>query len=299
MQAMILAAGYGTRLRPYTENRPKPLFPLLNTPLLLLIIKRLQKAGFDHIIINCHHLSKQIRLVVQDFAGVVLQEEKEILGTGGGLRLAYEKMRHEPLLITNGDIYHSIDFTEIYQHHCNRGNRISLAVHDCPRFNSLLIDGEQLASFAGKGNPQALAFTGIHVIDPEILTPLPIGRQSCIIERYKELLVANTDIAVLRVDNQYWTDMGTPADYLALHGGILKSCIPCWQEIEQHIQSTFFIAEEARIGRELHTYDWACIGRAQIGSNVHIERSIIWDGAVIPDNRRIVDRIVTSQEGLN
>lgn len=296
---MILAAGFGTRLKPYTDSRPKPLFPLLNIPLLLLTINRLQHAGFDCIIINCHHLSEQIRVAVQDIPGVVLQEEQEILGTGGGLRHAYEKMCHEPLLITNGDIYHSIDFTEIYQYHCDTGNRITLAVHDCPRFNSLLIDGERLVSFAGKGDPRALAFTGIHVIDPEILTPLPIGRQRCIVERYKELLVDNADIGVLRVDDQYWTDMGTPADYLALHGGILKGCLPCWQEIGQGIHSSFLIAREARIGGELCTYDWACIGRARIGSNVHVERSVIWDGAVIPDNTRIVDRIVTSPEGWN
>ena len=226
MQAMILAAGYGTRLKPYTDRRPKPLFPILNTPLLLLIIKRLQNAGFDHILINCHHLGKYIRKTVEHLPGVVVQEEQEILGTGGGLRYAYEKMRNEPLLITNGDIYHSIDFGKFYHAHSDIGSHVSLAVHDCPRFNSLLIEDGKLVSFTGKGYSGALAFTGLHVIDPEILTPLSIGRKSCIIERYKELLIDSSDIAIQRVDDKYWTDMGTPSDYLALHGGMHPVNIP-------------------------------------------------------------------------
>ena len=109
MQAMILAAGFGTRLLPYTELRPKPLFPLLNKPLLLLTIERLQRAGFDHIVVNCHHLRDQIVDLLQDLRGVVVQQEDIILGTGGGLRLALNVFRNEPVLVTNGDIYHSVD----------------------------------------------------------------------------------------------------------------------------------------------------------------------------------------------
>ena len=291
---MILAAGYGTRLKPYTDRRPKPLFPILNRPLLLLIIKRLQNAGFDHILINCHHLGKYIRTAVEHLPGVIVQEEEEILGTGGGLRYAYEKMRKEPLLITNGDIYHSIDFGKFYHAHSDIGSNVSLAVHDFPRFNSLLIEDGKLVSFTGKEHSGALAFTGLHVIDPEILTPLSIGRKSCIIERYKELLIDGSDIAIQRIDDKYWTDMGTPADYLTLHGGILTGCIPRWEEIEHKTETSFLIADDAKIGNGFHAHDWACVGRAQIGNNVHIERSIIWDGAVIPDNSRIIDKIIAS-----
>ena len=115
MQAMILAAGFGTRLLPYTKKRPKPLFPLLNEPLLLLTIKRLQNAGFDHIIVNCHYLKEQIVEALDGMRGVVIQEEDIVLGTGGGLRMALRLMRDEPLLITNGDIYHSIDNSNVFR----------------------------------------------------------------------------------------------------------------------------------------------------------------------------------------
>ena len=70
MQAMILAAGLGTRLLPHTLIRPKPLFPILNQPLLLLTIKRLQMLGFDHIVVNCHHLREHIVGVLDGVQGV-------------------------------------------------------------------------------------------------------------------------------------------------------------------------------------------------------------------------------------
>ena len=294
MQAMILAAGYGTRLLPYTKIRPKPLFPLLNTPLLVLTIKRLKHAGFDHILVNCHHLGNQIKRAVEDIPGVFILEEHEILGTGGGLRNGYEKMRKEPLLITNGDIYHTIDFADVYHKHLEIGASASLTVHDFPRFNSLLIDGEQLVGFGGRGVAGALAFTGIHVIDPEILKPLPIGQKSCIIKRYTELLGDQTHIVVQRVDGQFWTDMGTPADYLALHGDILGGRVPRWAEIGSNETTPVLIADSASIGEDLRTSEWVCIGRAQIGNNVYVARSVIWDGALIPDHTEIIDTIVSA-----
>jgi len=90
MQAMILAAGVGTRLLPHTLVRPKPLFPILNQPLLLLTIKRLQRLGFDHIVVNCHHLRDQVVAAISEVSGVVVQEEETILGTGGGFAHCFE-----------------------------------------------------------------------------------------------------------------------------------------------------------------------------------------------------------------
>ncbi|NNK15095.1 MAG: NTP transferase domain-containing protein, partial [Desulfofustis sp.] len=75
MQAMILAAGFGTRLLPYTKYLPKPLFPVLNTPLLLAAVKRLKNSGFSKIIVNCHHLGEQIVTCLRDIPGVSVQQE--------------------------------------------------------------------------------------------------------------------------------------------------------------------------------------------------------------------------------
>ena len=175
MQAMILAAGFGTRLLPHTLLRPKPLFPLLNHPLLLLTIRRLQNAGCDHIVVNCHHLREQIVAALAGLPGVVVLEEETLLGTGGGLRGALAHLRDEPLLVTNGDIYHTVDFAGLYDRHLARRARVSLAVHDYPRFNTIRIAGDSIAGFAAAPGEGSLAFTGLHVLDPEILETIAPG----------------------------------------------------------------------------------------------------------------------------
>ncbi len=138
MQAMILAAGFGTRLLPHTKIRPKPLFPVINTPLLLLTIDRLKHFGFSRIVVNCHYLREQIVQAVAEIPGVIVQEEEKILGTGGGLRQALTSLDEGPLLVTNGDIYHTIDLGQLYMYHGERGNAVTMAMHDYPRFNTFM-----------------------------------------------------------------------------------------------------------------------------------------------------------------
>ena len=88
MQAILLAAGYGTRLRPYTDLRAKPLFPVANRPLLDRLLDQLHAAFAEPVLVNCHHLADQIEAALGDRPEVLVQREAEILGTGGSLRLA-------------------------------------------------------------------------------------------------------------------------------------------------------------------------------------------------------------------
>jgi NDP-sugar pyrophosphorylase family protein len=291
MQAMILAAGFGTRLLPYTRFRPKPLFPVLNKPLLLLTIERLQRAGCDHIVVNCHHLQQQIIDLLKDISGVVIQQEDMILGTGGGLRLALRFFRDEPVLVTNGDIYHTVDFYSLYQAHLNDTAPVTMAMHDFPRFNTVSVQDEQVAGFDRAGHCPLLAFTGLHVIDPDILSAIPLLQLSSIIDRYRRLLEEKKRIQVLRVDGRFWTDMGTVEDYLALHGGLLTGKIPWWQELGARPEMPFFLAD-GLAGDDTSLKDWVCAGQVRIGRDVHLERVVLWDGVVVSDGSRLQDLLI-------
>ncbi len=182
MQAMILAAGFGTRLLPHTLVRPKPLFPILNHPLLFLTIKRLRRLGFDHIIVNCHHLRQQVIDALDGMKGVVVQEEEIILGTGGGLRKALKHMRDEPLLISNGDIYHTVNLRRFYQHHVAHENLVTLALRNDPRFNTVLVKNGRIIDFGNRDELRKLAFVGLHVIEPAVLQNIKSEHYSCIID---------------------------------------------------------------------------------------------------------------------
>ena len=199
-------------------------------PLLLLTIERLKNFGFDHIIVNCHHLKEQIVQVLDSIDDVVVIEEEVILGTGGGLRGALPLMRDEPILVTNGDIYHTVNLSEFYSYHKKNGHHITFGMHDYPRFNSVKMINGKVVAFSNSKTNATLAYSGLQVLQPQLLEDIAAGEYSCIIDHYRELLEKGIEINSFRVDNCHWTDMGTVSDYLALHEGLLAEKIPCWQE---------------------------------------------------------------------
>ena len=121
-QTMILAAGLGTRLKPLTDTMPKALVPVGGTPLLDLIIRRLQKAGYDRFVVNVHHFAQQIvdHVRQQDYAPLVhfSDETEQLLETGGGLKKAQDLFRDdEPILIHNVDILDNVDYEWFARQH--------------------------------------------------------------------------------------------------------------------------------------------------------------------------------------
>lgn len=293
MQAMILAAGFGTRLKPYSLIRPKPLFPLFNRPLLPATVRRLQRAGFTRIIVNCHHLGELIEDALAGFDGVQLQKEPVILGTGGGLRLALESLGPEPLLVTNGDIYHDLDFQALYGRHGAGGAAVTMALHDQPRFNSVETAGTEVVGFSS-GTGANLAYTGIQVVEPEVLRGINPGRYACIIDYYRHLLATGAAIRAEVFTELAWTDIGTPADYLATHAALLRGRLPIWPELAEPPTAATWIAPGAEIGEQCRIADWACIGAATIGAGAVIERSVIWDGARVEPGAVIRDQIIAA-----
>ena len=180
MKAMILAAGLGTRLEPLTNIRPKPLFPVLNQPLLGVLIEQLQGMGTTGIIINAHHLAEQMEQFV-DRGGwgleVELRVESEILGTGGGIKNCADFLRDASLfVVVNADVYHTLDLSPALHYHQEAGNLATLVLCDDPHFNLVGIDGEgRIVSVRGQSIKKSIApsriltFTGIHIISSGLL----------------------------------------------------------------------------------------------------------------------------------
>jgi len=296
MQAMILAAGFGTRLKPFTLIKPKPLFPVLTIPLLRATIERLKSSGFTSITVNCHHLAEQIIDEVASVDGVIIQEEASILGTGGGLRQALSHIKDEPLLVTNGDIYHGFDFGRIYSHHQQTGADVTMVLHDFARYNTVSIAGGCVTGFHGELREHHRAYTGIQVINPDILSPLDAGTFSCIIDHYRNMLECGKKIYSLETGNVFWSDMGTPGDYLQLHEVLLTGAMPIWPEFGVRPQNGRFFAETSIIGQGCIFDDWGCVGSAELGDRVHLSRSIVWDNAQVPSDSHIQDMIVVAND---
>ncbi|MBU4294346.1 MAG: NTP transferase domain-containing protein [Desulfobulbaceae bacterium] len=287
MKAMILAAGFGTRLRPYSLLRPKPLFPVLDLPLILRHIAQLREAGCDAILVNCHHLREQIVDLLAGLDGIFLQQEPIELGTGGGMRMARDFFGSEPVLVINGDIFHTIDLARVYQEHCSSGADATLVLHDCPRFNNVSVDDKlDITAFGAGGSARKMAFTGIHVLDPNLLSVITPGIFYNIIDCYRYWIARGKKIRAHVVHDHFWTDMGTPEDYLDLHRVLLtrepfKGASP------------FYYGSGVAIPADLQSRDWLCVGAgARIGRHCRLSRVVVWNGAQVPDGTILEDVIV-------
>lgn len=285
---MILAAGFGTRLQPYSTLRPKPLFPVLDRPLVLRIIDQLHAAGFSPVLVNCHHLKEQIVSLLGNRDDVVLQEEQIELGTGGGMRMALDFFGNEPVLVANGDIFHTIDLKAAYDAHCKSGAAATLVVHDYPRFNNVCMDADGCISSFGEADSslKKMAFTGIHVLNPELLSVIPEATFYNIIDCYRYWIEKGEKISAHAVENHFWADMGTPLDYLQLHRVLLT---------EKPFQgdSPFFIGKNVVLPHDFSCEGWFCIGSdVSVGRRCHLNRVVVWDGVRIPDDSNISDMII-------
>ena len=293
MQAIVLAAGFGTRLRPYTRIRPKPLFPVLNRPLLHRLLNMLYKAGCTGIVVNAHYLAEQIRRSLGEYPDVQLQIEPEILGTGGSLRLAGARLEDGPILVMNGDIFHTVDVEALYKHHLKSGNDVTMAMHDCPRFNCVGVRENNVVSFAPELDMLRLAFTGIHVVNPEVLARIPKGGFFHIIDLYRELALQGR-VGLLRVDGSFWRDIGTPEDYLQLHRELLETQTHLDIDSSDRRKGNWLVGEGVRLGNNVRLLGWGCLGRGvTVGDCVTLSDSVIWDQARIPEGDVVTETIIS------
>lgn len=223
MKAMILAAGLGIRLLPFTKITPKPLFTISGRPMLDIIICRLQSAGCRAVIINTHHLHENINSFLkskQYTIPVHTVYEPEILGTGGAIKNAGDFWDNKPFIVINSDIVTDIDLRKVYDFHLRHKYYATLVLHDCTEFNNVSFDkkgfirkfnriGEKIKSSCTR----ELTFTGIQVLDPEVLDFIPDKNFPDSISVYKKLISAGKKIKAYVTDTCYWKDIGTPERY--------------------------------------------------------------------------------------
>lgn len=218
---MILAAGLGTRLAPFTDHTPKPLFTINQRPVLDHTIARLIDAGCDLIIINTHHLHQLIADHVCRTAyniDVCIRHEPEILGTGGAIANIANVWDSGPLMVVNGDIVCDIDLSRVMSFHQKNHCPVTMVMHDHPSFNIVSVDDDDTVVSFDRDPPllrpvRKLAFTGIHVLEPEVLTHLPPKGFANIIDAYRRMLIDGRPIKAMVVRDHYWNDIGTPQRY--------------------------------------------------------------------------------------
>ncbi|MBL6974205.1 MAG: NDP-sugar synthase [Deltaproteobacteria bacterium] len=297
MKAMVLAAGLGKRLQPFTEKVPKPLFPVLGAPVVEWALRRLKNAGVSEVVINLHHLPAQLvrRLASGARLGVNItwSDETFILGTGGGLSAVRDFFAgEEAFLVHNGDVFHDWDLSLLVEHHRRLGADATLALVDDPaRPDAQLVELEKGRVVGIRGKPEGhggpkFVFSGVSVLSPSLFEHLPPGVESCLVTHgIIPLLASGKDVAGRVMDGRF-CDIGTPGRFLDLQWDLLEEAPGLYADVGL---DGFRVGPDGVIlgpgalldaGARVGPRAVVCEG-ARIGSDAAVEEAVVFPGVQV------------------
>jgi mannose-1-phosphate guanylyltransferase len=313
---MVLAAGFGTRLRPLTDRLPKPAVPVAGLPLLQFALARMRAAGATRAVVNAHHLPGEMERVALEAgrgAGVqvAISHEPVLAGTGGALREARSWLRDaHAVVLWNGDVLFDLDLAAVVAAHRESGALATMVLAPMPpgaSYATVDVDRSMaVRRIAGHGPGGAdlvpLHFTGVHVLSPALLDRVPGAPFACDVNRqvYPPWLEQGQVRAV--VAGGYWNDLGTPGRYLQANLDVLSGAAPV----------ALPGAEPFAALREVAPGVWAeagadvdpratLLGPAFIGSGCvipagsRVERAVLWPGTVLRPGERVVDAVAAGE----
>ena len=272
-QAFILGAGLGTRLRPLTDQLPKPLVPLFHRPLAAWTIDACARAGIRRFAINTHHLPQAWEGFMEDpenkARDIRLFHEPVLLETGGGLANIAEWVEDAPLLVHNGDIFTTLPLEQLIAAHQASGLPATLALRSAGPQRRIALDDTlsrviDVRHELGRA-PGTHVFTGIYCVNPEFLDLIPRGEIIPVIPAFLELARQGRLGAVV-IDDGEWLDLGDRESYLQAHRELaLGPAIDPLAVIEPGA-----VIEDSIVGPH-------CV----VGSGAVIKGSVAWQGARI------------------
>jgi len=289
MQAAILAAGLGTRLRPLTHVTPKVLAPVCHRPLLGVVLAQVRRAGATRLAVNTHHLAAQVEqfLAAHHPPGMemLVRPEPEILGTGGGLRSLGEALGGEAaFLAVNADILTDLDLADLYRRHRQEA-LTTLVLHDCAPYNNVWVDQEGWVQAIGTAPPPgclpALAYTGVQVVSPRMLAWIPGPGPADLVAAWRAALAQGERLAAVVVSGHFWQDLGTPAAYLAAHTRLLSGAAPRLADFFPPLTDPL-VGEGTVVAPGVIFDRGVCLGRqVRVGQRARLKNTVVWDQAVI------------------
>ncbi len=301
MKAIILAAGYGKRLKPLTDMLPKPLMPVIGRPLLRHIIMKLKNCGVTETGINLHHNAHMVNQFLEHEAmGISIRTsyEKNILGVAGGIGNFRKFIGEEKFfLVHNGDILSNIPLEKLIDFYRSELPLCIMVLHDHPPYNNVSIDEtgnivDIRNTLSPVGSVKKLAYTGISLMDTRIFKYIPGGPADLVPVLLDIIREKKGLIRALVLNGYAWSDIGTAESYLAAHNAILLKRKPLVDKSLLPGSPVFFgrntVAED---GVELQ-------GFISTGKNCLLKKGcflkncVLWDDVVIEKNTFITNSIV-------
>ena len=293
MRAIVLSAGYGTRLWPLTEDRTKPAIPILGKPLVGYVAEYLAGFAIDEIVVNLHHRPESVRRALGDGSrfGVKLYyvEEPVILGTSGALDNTREFFEEETFVVVNGKIITDIDLNAALETHRSMkaiATLVLLPNTRRERFSVVETEAGRIRRFAGmpvagEAGEAPLMFTGIHILEPRILEYVPRGVFSdSVIDVYPKA-IANGEVVAAHVASGKWRELSTLRRYLDISVELLKEEGKSFVAGAQTVISPSATITDSILWDDVEVAAGASVNRAILADNVKIKAGEIIENAIV------------------
>jgi mannose-1-phosphate guanylyltransferase len=300
MQALILAGGEGTRLRPLTYTVPKPVLPLAGRPHVAYVIDWLVRHGVDDVIVSCGFLAEGMRKGIAELEpGVRIRyaEEPDPRGTAGAIRYA-EEMLADRFLVLNGDVLCDLDLSALIAQHERTGAQATIALYpvEDPTGYGLVHrreDGE-ITEFLEKPEPEQVDTdeinAGAYLLEGSVLERIPPDR-AVSIEREVFPRLIGEGLYGIRLGG-YWIDIGTPDRYLEANWDILEGRVET--VVGQRFDGATMVGAGCEISSDAELRPPCVLGRdCEVAGGAVIERSVLLDGCRVGEGARLVNSILS------
>jgi mannose-1-phosphate guanylyltransferase len=301
VQALILAGGEGTRLRPLTYTVPKPVLPLAGRPHISYVIDWLVRHGVADVIASCGHLAEGMRRTLAELEpGVEIRyaEEPDARGTAGAIRFA-EDMLGDRFLVLNGDVLCDLDLSALIEQHDRTGAQATIALYPVadPSGYGLVRrheDGE-ITEFLEKPEREQIDTdeinAGAYLLERSVLDYIP-PEQAVSIEREVFPRLIGDGLFGIRLEG-YWIDIGTPERYLEANWDILEGRVDT--VMSGRLEGSTMVGEGCEISPDAQLRGPCVVGRdGRIGAGAVIERSVLLDRCVVEEDAVISNSILSA-----
>jgi mannose-1-phosphate guanylyltransferase len=290
VDAVILVGGQGTRLRPLTLSAPKPMLPTAGLPFLAHLLSRIAEAGMRHVILGTSYRAEVFEKHFSDGSELGLEIEyvieREPLGTGGGIRNVLPALRYDTAMIFNGDVLSGVNLGAVHATHLAADADVTLyltRVQDPRAFGcvSTTPDGRVTAFLEKDPNPVTDQINaGTYVFKRSVIETIPAGRPVSVERDTFPHLLSSGARVFAHVDDKYWRDLGTPADFVAGSADLVRGLAP-----SAALRGT---AGEAIVLPGAEVSPSAILENGTtVGANCVIEAGAVIDGSVLFDDAHI------------
>ncbi|MGH8095064.1 MAG: sugar phosphate nucleotidyltransferase [Chthoniobacterales bacterium] len=296
VQAFVLGAGLGKRMRPLTDDLPKPLIPIFGKPLLTFALDHLIAAGVESFVVNTHHLPERFpESLGQDGyreRPLRLLHEPVLLETGGGIKNAERFLTGENFLVYSGDILTDLPLAPLFEEHFRAGNDVTLALRSTGMASNVAFcDGQIIDIGNRRGHPGNYDYANVSVWNQRAFARFSSGEKISFVPVLAEWIDGGGKIGGIVIEQGRWFNLTSPNDYLAIHRTILAESWrpgylspPDWP---------VRIAPDVRIDPSARITGYSAIGAGcRIGAEAVVEDSILWPEAQVAPCTRLKSCIV-------